>query len=334
MHLFLDDPAQAVPTALRGLEAAHPGLVRVDHRQRVVYRREPARGKVSLVSGGGAGHEPLHSGYVGVGMLDAACVGELFTAPVPDQVVAASTGTDTGAGVLHVVKNYAGDVLAFELAAEAVADRGGPAVEAVVVADDVSLPAEDGGGPGVGRRGTGLTVLVERLMGAAAEEGRGLADCAALGRALCAEGGSMAVAVPGATSAAADAPARADGGIEVGVGIHGEPGTRRGPVLPARDLADLLVGAVRTDLGLVRGDAVILLLSGLGGTPLLHLQALYAEVLGRLAAAGVAVARGLVGDYVTSLASPGCSLTLLRADVERVRLWDTPVATPALRWGV
>lgn len=144
----------------------------------------------------------------------------------------------------------------------------------------------------------------------------------------------MAVAVPGATSAAADAPARADGGIEVGVGIHGEPGTRRGPVLPARDLADLLVGAVRTDLGLVRGDAVILLLSGLGGTPLLHLQALYAEVLGRLAAAGVAVARGLVGDYVTSLASPGCSLTLLRADDERVRLWDTPVATPALRWGV
>lgn len=333
MRKLVNDPADVVVEALAGLAAAHHDTLVVDQEQRVVSRRGgPVPGKVGLVSGGGSGHEPLHAGYVGPGMLDAACCGEVFTSPVPDQFVAAHRLADGGAGVLHVVKNYTGDVLNAEMAAELVQAEGGPAVELVVTDDDVAVQDSL---YTAGRRGVGGTVLLEKVVGAAAEEGRDLAACAALARDVNARTRSMGVALSSCTVPAAGVPTfdLEDGQMELGVGIHGEPGRRRVPLGSAREVAEALVGPVVADLGLRRGEAVVALVNGLGGTPLLELYLMFDAVRTLLDRAGITVARSLVGNYITSLEMAGCSVTLLRADDEVVRLWDAPVATPGLRWG-
>ena len=332
MQKLINDPADVVSEALRGMAAAHPEL-RVDHEQRIVFRGDaPVQGKVGLVSGGGSGHEPLHGGFVGPGMLDAACAGEVFTSPVPDQVVAATQGVDGGAGVLHIVKNYTGDVLNFEMAAELVAAERGTEVVPVVVDDDVAVQDSL---YTAGRRGVGLTVLLEKVVGACADQGRPLADVAALARRVNETGRSMGMALTSCTVPAAGRPTfdLPEGQMELGVGIHGEPGRSRVPVAPAREVAAMLVEPVLADLGDLGGDPVIAFVNGMGGTPLLELYLVHGEVAALLDKAGVRIARSLVGNYITSLDMAGCSVTLLRADDEIVRLWDAPVRTPGLRWG-
>ncbi len=332
MKKLINDPADVVAEALRGLAAAHPEL-RVQHEDRVVFRGDaPARGKVGLVSGGGSGHEPMHAGFVGPGMLDAACAGEVFTSPVPDQVVAATRGVDGGAGVLHIVKNYTGDVLNFELAAELVAAESDIEVVAVVTDDDVAVQDSL---YTAGRRGVGVTVLVEKLAGAAAEEGRQLAEVAEIARRVNGNGRSMGVALTSCTVPAAGRPTfdLPENEMEIGIGIHGEPGRRRVPMAPAREIAEMLVEPVLADRDFTGGDGVIAFVNGMGGTPLLELYLMYAEVAAVLEKAGIGIARNLVGSYMTSLEMAGCSVTLLKADEELLRLWDAPVRTPALRWG-
>ncbi len=332
MKKLINDPADVVPEALRGMAAAHPEL-RVDHENRVVFRGDaPVRGKVGLVSGGGSGHEPMHGGFVGMGMLDAACAGEVFTSPVPDQVVAATRGVDGGAGVLHIVKNYTGDVMNFEMAAELVAAESDTEVVAVVTDDDVAVQDSL---YTAGRRGVGVTVLVEKLAGAAAEEGRPLAEVADIAKRVNSNGRSMGMALTSCTVPAAGRPTfdLPDDEMEIGIGIHGEPGRRRVPLAPAREVAEMLLEPVLSDLDMTGGDGVIAFVNGMGGTPLLELYLMYAEVVAVLEKAGVGVARNLVGSYMTSLDMAGCSVTLLKADDELLRLWDAPVRTPSLRWG-
>jgi phosphoenolpyruvate---glycerone phosphotransferase subunit DhaK len=325
MKKFINDPGDVVAQALAGLAAAHAEL-RIDPERQLVVRGDaPIRGKVGIVSGGGSGHEPLHGGFVGPGMLDAACAGEVFTSPVPDQIVAATRAVDGGAGVLHIVKNYTGDVLNFEMAADLAADEK-ITVETVLVNDDVAV--EDSTWT-AGRRGTGATLIVEKVAGALAEERAPLADVAAIGRRVNERSGSFAVALTAATTPAAGQPGfdLPDDEMEVGVGIHGEPGRRRATVRSAREIAALMVEAiVEAKPGL--GDNAIVLLNGLGGTPLIELYLLFGEV-SKL----VNVRRSLVGNYVTSLDMAGASLTLCHADDEILRLWDAPVRTPGLRWG-
>jgi dihydroxyacetone kinase-like protein len=329
MNKLINDPAHVVADALRGVAAAHPEL-RVDHEQRVVLRGDaPVRGKVGLVSGGGSGHEPLHAGFVGLGMLDAACAGEIFTSPVPDQMVAATRAVDGGAGVLHIVKNYTGDVMNFEMAAELAETE----VAAVVTDDDVAVRDSL---YTAGRRGVGVTVLVEKIAGAAAEQGRPLAEVAAVARKVTENGRSMGMALTSCTVPAVgkptfDLPA---GEMELGIGIHGEPGRSRVPIAPAAEVAEMLVAPILADLDFTGGGGVIAFVNGMGATPLLELYVMYHEVATLLGKAGIGVARSLVGPYITSLDMAGCSVTLLKVDDELLRLWDAPVRTAALRWGV
>jgi dihydroxyacetone kinase-like protein len=333
MKKLINDPADVVADALRGMAAAHPEL-RVDHENRVVFRGDaPVQGKVGLVSGGGSGHEPMHGGFVGMGMLDAACAGEVFTSPVPDQMAAATKGVDGGAGVLHIVKNYTGDVMNFEMAAEVVAAESGTEVVAVVTDDDVAVQDSL---YTAGRRGVGVTVLVEKLAGAAAESGRSLKEVADIARTVNAQGRSMGMALTSCTVPAAGKPTfdLPENEMEIGIGIHGEPGRRRVPVAPAREIAEMLVEPVLSDLDFTGGDGVIAFVNGMGGTPLIELYVMYAEVNAILQKAGVTIARSLVGSYMTSLEMAGCSVTLLKVDDDLVRLWDAPVRTPGLRWGV
>jgi dihydroxyacetone kinase-like protein len=328
MKKLINDPADLVSEALRGVERAHPEL-RVDHENRVVVRGDaPVRGKVGLVSGGGSGHEPLHGGFVGPGMLDAACAGEVFTSPVPDQVLAATRAVDGGAGVLHLVKNYTGDVMNFEMAAE-LAD--GVEVVAVVTDDDVAVTDSL---YTAGRRGVGVTVLVEKIAGAAAEEGRPLAEVAELARRVNGAGRSMGMALTSCTVPSAGRPTfdLPDDEIEIGIGIHGEPGRRREKLMPARDVARALVEPILADRDFT-GGPVLAFVNGMGATPMLELYLMFDEVAKLLDAAGVRIARSLVGPYVTSLDMAGCSVTLLGLDDELTRLWDAPVNTPGLRWG-
>ncbi|GAA3457342.1 dihydroxyacetone kinase subunit DhaK [Dactylosporangium matsuzakiense] len=330
MKKFINDPADVVREALAGLAAAHPEL-RVDLDEQYVARADaPRPGKVGLISGGGSGHEPLHAGFVGLGMLDAAVPGEIFTAPVPDQILAATKAADAGAGVVHIVKNYTGDVMNFQLAAE-LADEEGLRVEAVLVDDDVAV--EDSTWT-AGRRGTGATLLVEKIAGAHAEEGADLAAVAATARTVNDRSASFAVALTAGTTPASGKPGfdLAADEIEVGVGIHGEPGRRREKLRPAKELAELIVDAVVSAKPLA-GEPLIVLVNGLGGTPQIELYLMYAEIARLLTAAGATIARSLVGNYVTSLDMAGLSLTVCRADDELLRLWDAPVRTPALRWG-
>jgi dihydroxyacetone kinase-like protein len=329
MKKLINNPADVVSEALLGIAAAHPEL-RVDHEHRVIFRGDaPRSGKVGLISGGGSGHEPMHGGFVGLGMLDAACAGEVFTSPVPDQMVAATEGVDGGAGVLHIVKNYTGDVMNFEMAAEMAGD-----VEVVSVVTDDDVAVTDSLYT-VGRRGVGVTVLVEKIAGAAAEEGRDLAGVAELARRVNGAGRSMGMALTSCTVPAAGAPTfdLPEDEMEVGIGIHGEPGRRRVPIGTAAEVADLLVSPILEDLDFQGGDGVLAFVNGMGGTPLIELYVMYHEVASILQKSGITVARSLVGSYITSLEMAGCSVTLLKLDEELVRLWDAPVRTPGLRWG-
>jgi dihydroxyacetone kinase-like protein len=336
MKKFLNEPADVVTDSLRGLALAHPEL-RVDLDNKIVYRGDaPVQGKVALVSGGGSGHEPLHTGFVGLGMLDAACPGEVFTSPVPDQMVAATKAVDGGAGVLHIVKNYTGDVMNFEMAAELAAAEADVEVASVVTNDDVAVQDSL---YTAGRRGVGVTVLVEKIAGAAAEQGRSLADVKQVAERVNANGRSMGLALTSCTVPAAGKPTfdLPENEMEIGIGIHGEPGRRRVPLAPARDIAAQLVEPVLADLDFTGGDGdqgVLAFVNGMGGTPLLELYLMYHEVATLLEKAGVRVARSLVGPYITSLEMAGCSVTLLKLDSELLGLWDAPVRTPGLRWGV
>lgn len=329
MKKLINDAGDVVAEALVGMAAAHGDVVRVDHENRVILRKDaPRKGKVGLISGGGSGHEPMHGGYVGLGMLDAACAGEVFTSPVPDQMLAATQAVDGGAGVLHIVKNYTGDVMNFDMAAE-MAD--GIRVESIVVDDDVAVKDSL---YTAGRRGVGTTVLLEKIVGAAAEEGQDLDACLALAKKVNGQGRSMGMALTPCTVPAAGKPSfeLGEDEMEMGIGIHGEPGRARVPMGSAREVAAQLVEAVLSDLDFTDSPAIVML-NGMGGTPLLELYLVYGEVERLLTDAGVEVARSLVGDYITSLEMAGCSLTVLKADEEILRLWDAPVVTAGLRWG-
>jgi dihydroxyacetone kinase-like protein len=334
MKKLINDPADVVAEALHGMARAHADRLRVDHDQHIVYRKAgPTQGKVGLVSGGGSGHEPLHGGFVGTGMLDAACAGEMFTSPVPDQMMAATRSVDGGAGVLHIVKNYTGDVMNFEMAAELAAEEAGTEVRSVVTNDDVAV--EDSLFT-AGRRGTGVTVVLEKVVGAAAEEGASLQECADLAERVNASGRSMGVALSSCVVPSAGKPTfeLPDDEFELGVGIHGEPGRERRPMAPAREIAAMMVEPLLSELQPARGDGVIAFVNGMGGTPLIELYLMYGEVAQILEKSGVTVARSLVGNYITSLEMAGASVTLVTADDELVRLWDAPVNAPGLRWGL
>jgi dihydroxyacetone kinase-like protein len=333
MKKLINDPSDVVVEALRGVEAAHPEL-RVDHENKVVYRGgAPKPGKVGLISGGGSGHEPLHGGFVGLGMLDAACAGDVFTSPVPGQILAATKLVDGGAGILHIVKNYTGDVMNFEMAAEMAAAETGANVVSVVTDDDVAVQDSTWT---AGRRGVGVTVLVEKIAGAAAEQGRDLEEVARIARAVNANGRSMGLALTSCTVPAVGHPTfeLGEDEMELGVGIHGEPGRERVPLAPAREIASMLVEPVVADLPFAKGDPVIAFVNGLGGTPLIELYLMYNEIQQLLDRHGLPVARSLVGSYITSLDMAGVSVTLLRVDDDLLSLWDAPVNTPALRWGI
>jgi len=332
MKKLINSPDEVLADSLVGVAAAHPEL-RVDHVNRIIYRGEPTRqGKVALVSGGGSGHEPLHGGFVGLGMLDAAISGEVFTSPTPDQIQEATKVADAGAGVLHIVKNYTGDVMNFDMAAELAGADTGVTVETIVTNDDVAVTDSTWT---AGRRGVGVTVLLEKIAGAAAEEGRDLATVAAIARKVNDSGRSMGMALTSCTVPAAGKPTfdLPDDQMEIGVGIHGEPGRHRVPLAPASEIAEMLVEPILADLDFT-GSPTIVMLNGMGGSPLIELYLMYGEVAKILEKSGITVARTLVGNYITSLDMAGCSLTLLKADDEILGLWDAPVNTAGLRWGI
>jgi dihydroxyacetone kinase-like protein len=332
MRKLLNDPEAVVKESLAGLAAAHGDLLRYDADDQYVARVDaPRQGKVALISGGGSGHEPMHGGFVGPGMLDAACPGEVFTSPVPEQMLAATKAVDGGAGVIHIVKNYTGDVMNFKLAAEDAADEG-IGIESVLIDDDVAVQDSL---YTAGRRGVGATVLAEKIAGASAERGDDLAKVAGYARQVNDRARSFGVALSSCTPPAAgkaifDLP---EGEMEVGIGIHGEPGRRRAPLGTAREIADIMVEAVVSDLTPAPGAKVLPFVNGMGGTPQLELYVLYGEVERGLRDLGLEPVRRLVGSYITSLEMAGASLTLLELDDDLVELWDAPVHTAALRWG-
>jgi len=331
MKKLINDPDQVVREALEGLAAAHPDRVRVHFDPTYVVRADaPVQGKVGVLSGGGSGHEPMHGGFVGMGMLDAACPGAVFTSPTPDQMLAATQAIDGGAGVLHIVKNYTGDVMNFETAAElAVAED--VEVESVVIDDDVAVQDST---YTAGRRGVGATVLAEKICGAAAQAGRSLGDVAGLCRKVNEHARSMGMALTSCTVPHVGSPTFELGGdeMEIGIGIHGEPGRERMRLEQADAIVDRLLDPILADGPYAAGDRVLAFVNGMGGTPLIELYVVFRRVAQRLEQAGMTVARSLVGDYITSLEMAGTSITLLRLDDELVELWDAPVNTPGLRW--
>jgi dihydroxyacetone kinase-like protein len=332
MKKFVNAPEDVVQESLAGLGAAHPDLVRIDLANQLVLRRDaPRAGKVALVSGGGSGHEPLHGGFVGRGMLDAACPGAVFTSPVPDQMLAATKAVDGGAGVVHIVKNYTGDVMNFKLAAEMAEDEG-INVASVLTNDDVAV--EDSLYT-AGRRGVGVTVLVEKIAGAKAEAGGTLDEVAAIARRVNEHGRSFGVALTSCVTPAAGSATFeiGDDEMEFGVGIHGEPGRRREKIKPAAVIVAEMADAVLGDLDAPHGTNVLAFVNGLGGTPLIELYLIYNELAKRLEERGLRATRSLVGNYITSLEMAGASITILALDDELTELWDAPVHTPALRWG-
>ena len=333
MKKLINDPGNVVREELQGIEAAHPDLVRVQYDPSVVIRVDaPVKGKVALLSGGGSGHEPMHGGFVGQGMLDAACPGEVFTSPTPDQMDAATKAVNGGAGVIHIVKNYTGDVMNFEMAADL--GRGeGIEVESVLVDDDVAVQDSL---YTAGRRGVGTTVLVEKIAGAAAEESRPLKEVADICREVNANGRSMGMALTSCTVPAAGKPTfeLGDDEMEIGIGIHGEPGRERMKLKPAHDIVEMMATAVADDLPFAKGDKVLAFVNGMGGTPLIELYVVYNELAKFLQGRGIEIARNLIGSYITSLEMAGCSITLLKLNDDFVRLWDAPVKTAGMRWGI
>jgi dihydroxyacetone kinase-like protein len=328
---LINKPEDVVTEALQGIAAAHPDLVNVHFNPNFIVRADaPVQGKVGLVSGGGSGHEPMHGGFVGAGMLDAACPGEVFTSPTPDQMLDATKAVDGGAGVLHIVKNYTGDVMNFDMAADL--GRGeGIEVEAVVIDDDVAVQDSL---YTAGRRGVGTTVLAEKICGAAAEEGQSLSQVAELCRKVNANGRSMGMALTSCIVPAAGKPTfdLGEDEIEIGIGIHGEPGRERVKLAPAAEIVERLTMPILADLPFEEGDQVLAFVNSMGGTPLLELYVVYNDLNRFLGDRGITITRNLIGPYITSLEMAGCSITLLKLDDELTRLWDAPVKTAGLSW--
>ena len=332
MKKLINDPADVVKEALQGVALAHADRVRVLTDPNVVVRADaPVAGKVGLVSGGGSGHEPMHGGFVGMGMLDAACPGEVFTSPTPDQMLVATKAINGGAGAVHIVKNYTGDILNFEMAADLSREEG-IEVESVVIDDDVAVQDSL---YTAGRRGVGTTVLAEKICGAAAEQRRSLADVADLCRKVNANGRSMGMALTSCTVPAAGKPTFELGEMEmeIGIGIHGEPGRERKVVAPVHEIVEMLATPIVDDLPFAAGDRVLAFVNGMGGTPLIELYIVYYELHKFLSGRGIEISRNLIGPYITSLEMQGCSITLLKLDDDLTALWDAPVNTPGLRWG-
>ncbi|HEX2819667.1 MAG TPA: dihydroxyacetone kinase subunit DhaK [Streptosporangiaceae bacterium] len=329
MKKLINSPDTVVTDALAGVAAAHP-LLKVDLENKIIVRADaPSEGKVGLVSGGGSGHEPLHGGFVGYGMLDAACAGEVFTSPVPDQMLAATKAVNGGAGVVHIVKNYTGDILNFQMAAELAEDEG-IEVASVVINDDVAVQDSL---YTAGRRGTGATVFAEKIAGALSERGASLAEVAAVAAEVNERSRSFGVALTSCTVPAAGKPTfdLAEAEIELGIGIHGEPGRTRAPLAPVREITAIAMDAIAADLPLT-GDLLVMV-NGMGGTPLIELYGVFNEVHRYLSGRDVRIARNLVGNYITSLEMQGFSVTVCRLTDTLIDLWDAPVDTPGLRWG-
>ena len=330
---LINTPETEVKDAMAGMAAAHGDLIRVEYDPNVIIRKDaPRKGKVGLVSGGGSGHEPMHGGYVGLGMLDAACPGAVFTSPTPDQMARATAAVDGGAGVLHIVKNYTGDIMNFEMAAE-LARGEGAKVNAVITNDDVAVQDSL---YTAGRRGVGVTVLLEKIVGGCAEAGADLETVTTLAKKVNANGRSMGMAL---TSCIVPAAGKvtfeiADDEMELGIGIHGEPGRERTKLKSADEIAEILTSTVVKDLPYKRGDEVLAFVNGMGGTPLIELYVVANAVNRYLQKEGIKPTRWLVGSYITSLEMAGCSVTLLKLDAETTKFWDAPVHTPALRWKV
>jgi dihydroxyacetone kinase-like protein len=329
MKKLINNPDQVLTESLSGFVSAHADLLELGAEGKFVRRKQLKPGKPVLISGGGSGHEPLHGGFVGHGMLDAACPGQVFTSPTPDQMLEAMQATESGGGVLLIVKNYEGDVMNFEMAAEIAECE----VATVLTDDDVAVETST---YSTGRRGVAGTMIVEKIVGAAAETGRDLAALKTLGDRVNQQTRSMGVALTSCTVPAAGSPTFQIGEneMEMGVGIHGEPGRKRVALAEAKDIAAEMIGAIRKDFGdLAKGNA-ILLVNGFGGTPLMELYLMHHCVEQELAGSGITIARSLVGNYVTSLEMAGCSVTLSLVDDELLGLWDAPVHTAGLRWGM
>ena len=329
MKKFMNTAETLLAESLRGFATAHADIVALHESPVFVTRAgSPRRGKVALISGGGSGHEPLHAGFVGRGMLDAACPGQVFTSPTPDQMAAAAAAVDGGAGVLFIVKNYSGDLMNFEMGAE-IADA---ANASVITNDDVAV---ENSTYTTGRRGVAGTLLVERIVGAAAEAGADLQACRSLGENVNAATRSMGVALTSCTVPAAGKPTftLGESEMEMGVGIHGEPGRRRVALAQADEIAATMLEAIAGDLAPKPGAPLLLLVNGFGGTPLMELYLMYDAAHRWCEARGMTIARSLVGNYTTSLEMAGCSITLTQLDDEMLRLWDSPIHTAALRWG-
>jgi dihydroxyacetone kinase-like protein len=333
MKKLINKPENVVLEELQGVALAHPDMVKVHYDPNFVVRADaPVKGKTAVISGGGSGHEPMHGGFVGVGMLDAACPGAVFTSPTPDQMLEATKAVSGGAGVLHIVKNYTGDIMNFEMAADMARDEG-IEVTSVVIDDDVAVQNSL---YTAGRRGVGTTVLAEKLCGAAAEQGRSLAAVTELCKKVNGWGRSMGMALTSCTVPQAGKPTfdLPEDQMEIGIGIHGEPGRVRMPLKSADEITEMLAEAVIKDLPYGQGDKVIALVNGMGGTPLVELYIVYRKLNEICQAHGVTIARNLVGNFITSLDMAGCSITLVKADDDLLKLWDAPVKTPGLRWGM
>ncbi|ESY04340.1 MULTISPECIES: dihydroxyacetone kinase subunit DhaK [unclassified Mesorhizobium] len=328
MKKFMNSVDTVLTESLNGFVAAHADILVLGEEHKFIRRKVMKPGKVALISGGGSGHEPLHAGFVGHGMLDAACPGQVFTSPTPDQILAAAAAVDTGAGCLFIVKNYEGDVMNFDMAGE-MADG----VLQVVINDDVAV---ENSSFTTGRRGVAGTLVVEKIVGAAAEQGMALADLKALGGRINSATRSMGVALTSCTVPAAGRPTFeiGDGEMEFGVGIHGEPGRRRDTLKSADAIAEEICAAILGDLGDRAKGPALLFINGFGGTPLMELYLMYNSARNIFEKQGVTVTRSLVGSYVTSLDMAGCSITLTMLDDEATSMWDAPVQTAALRWGL
>jgi dihydroxyacetone kinase-like protein len=333
MKKLINSPENVVREALEGIALAHADRLRVSLDPFYIVRKDaPIKGKVGLVSGGGSGHEPMHGGFVGLGMLDAACPGHVFTSPTPDQMFEASKAVDGGRGILHIVKNYTGDVMNFDLAADMLREEK---IEVASVLTDDDVAVQDSLWT-AGRRGVGLTVLMEKLLGAAAEKGADLANLKTLGDSIRATGRSMGLALTPCTVPHAGKPSfeLGENEMELGIGIHGEPGRKRVPMAPADEITEMLMEPILSDLPFKRGENIILFVNGMGGTPLIELYIIYRKAAQIAEKHGLRVVRNLVGSYITSLEMAGTSITALRADDNLISLWDAPVNTPALRWGI
>jgi dihydroxyacetone kinase-like protein len=327
MKKLINSTDTVLTESLHGFVASHSDIVTLDEDYKFIRRKTLKPGKVALISGGGSGHEPLHAGFVGQGMLDAACPGQVFTSPTPDQMMAAAEAVDQGAGVLYIVKNYEGDVMNFEMATEMASDE----VRTVITDDDVAVETST---YSTGRRGVAGTMIVEKLVGAAAEQGHDIDALQALGKSVNARTRSMGVALTSCTVPAAGKPTftLSDDEMEMGVGIHGEPGRRRVKLASANEIADELTSAILKDLSLASGAPILLLINGFGGTPMMELYLMAHAVRRILKDKNITVARSLTGSYVTSLEMAGCSVTITALDQEATALWDAPVHTTALRW--